>query len=533
MTVWTGLLGGIGLFLLGMQMMTAGLTQAAGSVLRKGLEAATGSRTRAFLVGTLITALVQSSSAMTVASIGFVNAGLVEFGNLVWVIYGTSLGNTMTGWIFALAGAKFSIGTLALPLLGIGMMLRLMFRRRERAAGIGEAVAGFGAFFLGIATLQTAFADLTPQILSLTDLLSGYRWERIVFVLLGIVVTLLTQSSSATIAIVLGAASAGAMAFEQAAALIIGASVGTTSTAFFAAFAATSAARRVAASHIGFNLVAGGVALALLPWLARLCLWLVGGAEHTVPALALFHSLYILIGAAVMVPLSPALVEFLEGRFKNPGRQSTKLRYVDSTLREVPDLALRAIALEFTRILQEHFLLARTRIEGQPLNEAAVTDLVSLGSHIREELSQLSLQSLPSEQIDAITDAIRILIYLNDLSRLTRELPGCPSENIISIAGDGFRRQVCIATTGLQMPLSADIARDYPTDVASSRKAYEEIKSNLLSGMTRGKTSYPESEAAMGYSKTLWDIAVVVQKIQSILLPWLEREELTSSKVNA
>ena len=204
-----------------------------------------------------------------------------------------------------------------------------------------------------------------------------------------------------------------------------------------------------------------------------------------------------------MVPLSPALVEFLEGRFKNPGRQSTKLRYVDSTLREVPDLALRAIALEFTRILQEHFLLARTRIEGQPLNEAAVTDLVSLGSHIREELSQLSLQSLPSEQIDAITDAIRILIYLNDLSRLTRELPGCPSENIISIAGDGFRRQVCIATTGLQMPLSADIARDYPTDVASSRKAYEEIKSNLLSGMTRGKTSYPESEAAMGYSKSL------------------------------
>lgn len=111
--IWASLLGGIGLFLLGMQMMTAGLTQAAGPALRSGLEFATRSRLRAFAVGTGITALTQSSSAVTVASIGFANAGLVSFANLVWVIYGTSLGNTMTGWIVALMGAKFSIGALA------------------------------------------------------------------------------------------------------------------------------------------------------------------------------------------------------------------------------------------------------------------------------------------------------------------------------------------------------------------------------------------------------------------------------------
>lgn len=265
MGIWAGLLGGIGLFLLGMQMMTAGLTQAAGPALRRGLETATRSRLRAFLVGTGITALVQSSSAITVTSIGFANAGLVGFEKLVWVIYGTSLGNTMTGWIVALAGAGFSIGALALPLLGLGMIARMGARGSERIGGTGQALAGFGAFFLGIGTLQAAFADLTPQILSLTGRLAGSPWEREAFVLIGIGFTLLTQSSSATIAIVLSAVAAGSLAFDQAAALVIGASIGTTSTAVLAALGATSAAKRVAASHVGFNLIAALIAFLALP----------------------------------------------------------------------------------------------------------------------------------------------------------------------------------------------------------------------------------------------------------------------------
>ena len=263
--IWASLLGGIGLFLLGMQMMTAGLTQAAGPALRAGLEFATRSRLRAFAVGTGITALTQSSSAVTVASIGFANAGLVSFANLVWVIYGTSLGNTMTGWIVALMGAKFSIGALALPFLGLGMIARLLLRGRERAAGLGEALAGFGAFFLGIGTLQAAFSGLTPQILALTEPLAGAGWERPAFVALGLAITLLTQSSSATITLVLGAAAGGALGFQQAAALIIGASIGTTSTAVFAAIGATGAAKRIATSHVAFNMIAGGLAVLILP----------------------------------------------------------------------------------------------------------------------------------------------------------------------------------------------------------------------------------------------------------------------------
>lgn len=527
--IWASLLGGIGLFLLGMQMMTAGLTQAAGPALRSGLDSATRSRLRAFVVGTGITALVQSSSAVIVASIGFANAGLVGFGHLIWVIYGTSLGNTMTGWIVALMGTRFSIGALALPLLGVGMILRLILRGRERAAGAGAAIAGFGAFFLGIGNLQAAFADLTPQILGLTGMLSGSRWESLAFFAIGMAMTLLTQSSSATIAIVLGAAAGGALVFQQAAALIVGASVGTTSTAVFAAIGATSAAKRVAAGHVGFNLIAGAIAIVLLPVLTPLCLWLVGGAAHVVPGLALFHTSYILIGAAVMVPLNPGVVRFLESRFRKADRQGTSLHYVDATLRDLPDLALRAVALEFSRILRAHFHLARSRIADAPLAEDAQSNLADLGGQLRRELAELGRQPLPPEQVQAMSDGIRVLIYLDELSRHIKEMPDRPAAGILSLAEPAFAAQIAIAQEGLQMPWPAETRHGFVDRVADSRHAYEQIKSRLLAGMTRGECGFAEAESALAYSKTLWDIVVLALKIQTILMPWLEREELVAA----
>ncbi len=505
--------------------MTAGLTRAAGPALRNGLATATRSRFRAFLVGTGITALVQSSSAVTVASIGFANAGLAGFADLVWVIYGTSLGNTMTGWIVALMGARFSIGALALPLLGLGMIARMAARRSDRITGAGEAIAGFGAFFLGIGTLQGAFAELTPQILGLTEGLSGQPWQRAAFVAIGFGLTLLTQSSSATIALLLSAVAGGALGFEPAAAMVIGASVGTTSTAVFAALGATSAAKRVAASHVGFNLITGLIAWLLLPWLGALCRFLAGG--NPVPALAIFHSLIMLIGALAMIPLTPWLIRLLSRRFRAAETRADLPHYIDDTLSAVPDLALRALALEIARLLGESFALAQERLRAAPVDEAAHAALARLGQEVRGRLEAVGRHQLPPEAVEAMSDGIRLLIYLDDLARELRDLAEPPPPPVAALAPTSFALLELAAKEACSLLPDAAALGHLEGQVAESRNAYEAIKTLLLTATARGELPFAVSEAALTHARGLWDLAVLGVKMNRIFLPWFGREEIS------
>jgi phosphate:Na+ symporter len=152
-------LGGLGLFLLGIHLMTAGLKVAAGDALRDVLRRWADSRVRGMMSGILITGLVQSSSAVTVAAIGFVNAGLLTLPQAMWVVFGSNVGTTLTGWLVVLIGINFKIEALALPLLGVGMILFLTGTSSRRGA-LGEALAGFGVFFLGIATLKVTFEGI-------------------------------------------------------------------------------------------------------------------------------------------------------------------------------------------------------------------------------------------------------------------------------------------------------------------------------------------------------------------------------------
>ncbi|MDP1693124.1 MAG: Na/Pi symporter [Burkholderiaceae bacterium] len=155
--------GGLGLFLIGMGLMTDGLKLAAGPALHRILAGATRTRMQALGSGVLVTALVQSSSAVTVAAIGFVNAGLLALGPALWVLFGANVGTTMTGWLVAMVGLEFKVEALAMPLVGLGALLRLTGEGRRRSA-IGTAVAGFGLLFMGIALLQQAFTGLAGQI---------------------------------------------------------------------------------------------------------------------------------------------------------------------------------------------------------------------------------------------------------------------------------------------------------------------------------------------------------------------------------
>lgn len=392
------LLGGIGLFLLGMWLMTEGLKLSAGAALQRILQEATRTRARGLAAGVGITALVQSSSAVTVATIGFVNAGLLQLSQSLWVLFGANVGTTMTGWLVALIGLQFKVEALALPLVGIGMVLRLT-GERERRGALGMAIAGFGVLFLGIGMLQGAFAGTQ---LSLPDVGGGVLGV-IVQLLAGMLLTVLTQSSSAAMAIALTAAQGGTLGLEAAAAVVIGANIGTTIKAILAALGATSNAKRAAAAHIVFNLLTGAVALLLLPWLVgwlrALQEWLGLGAGPAL-TLALFHTLFNVLGVALMWPLADRLSAFLMQRFRSQEEDAARPRFLDETLLQVPSLAVQALAQEIRRAGQE--VLAHWQARRRPPQ-----GLAGLHVAIAHYVTRLHAASMSAEQAQRLTQLLR------------------------------------------------------------------------------------------------------------------------------
>ncbi len=345
----SGMAGGVGLFLLGMWMMTEGLKLAAGPQLRTMLTRATRSRGRGLAAGVVVTALVQSSSAVTVATIGFVNAGLLNLSQALWVLFGANVGTTMTGWLVALVGLKFKIEALALPMVGLGMLLRMGDDGSRRGA-LGMALAGFGVLFIGIDTLQATFTDLATTV----RLPEGTApMDTLVQVLIGVLLTVLMQSSSAALAIVLTAAQGGMLTLYGASAVVIGSNIGTTVTALIAAIGATPNARRAGAAHVLFNALTGIAALLMLPWLVVTMGWLanlLGLGRSMAVELALFHTTFNLMGVVLMWPLTARLTTFLQKRFRTQEEDEARPRYLDTNVLAVPTLAMDALERELRRL---------------------------------------------------------------------------------------------------------------------------------------------------------------------------------------
>lgn len=339
-TVVASVIGGVGLFLLGMILMTDGLKALAGDALRSILSKYTTNRWSAVGAGAGITAVVQSSSATTVATIGFVSAGLLPFSNAVGVIIGANLGTTSTGWLVSLLGLKFSIGKIILPVIGLGAFAKLV--TRGRLAQLGETLAGFGVIFVGIDILQAGMADLAVHF-------DPSSWPqatvggRALLLLIGAAMTVVMQSSSAAVATTLAALSGGTINLEQAAALVVGQNVGTTITAAIAAIGGSAPAKRTALAHIIFNLVTAAVAFAVLPWFTLGIEEIAEdglGGDHAV-TIAAFHTAFNLLGAVMFVPMLPQYARFIEKRFKLKGNPLTQ--HLDASLLQVPTVALDAV----------------------------------------------------------------------------------------------------------------------------------------------------------------------------------------------
>jgi phosphate:Na+ symporter len=510
-------LGGLGLFLLGMWLMTDGLKLAAGPALERILRDWTSSRGRGLLSGVLVTALVQSSSAVTVATIGFANAGLLTLGQAMWVIFGTNVGTTMTGWLVALVGFRIDVTAFALPAIGIGMLLRLTAEGTRRGA-LGLAVAGFGTLFVGIDVLQQTFADAGTRI-DLGALSRPGIAGVLLNVAIGIVLTTLMQSSSAAMAVVLTAAAGDVVGLPAAAATVIGVNVGTTVKALLAALAATPNARRTAAAHVAFNLITGIVALLLLVPLLALVAWMTEALDlDPTPAvvLAAFHTVFNLLGVALMWPLSGPLERVLQQWFRTAEEDEGRPRYLDANVLGVPALALNALALETNRIgdIGKRMLLAALRggPAGSLARERALLDrLVPTVADFVIRIQRIDLSAVTGERLPRVLrllrhyETIAVLAETIEQNRTPEHgLPGGLAPRLAAFrAAVAHHVETVLAepAAGPALP-EADAAADHHAARLHALLAdYAELKESVFDAVAAGALSVDEMDRLLEQSR--------------------------------
>ena len=372
-------IGGLGLFLLGMVVLTDGLHALAGGVLRRVLSRFTRSPLSGAITGATTTAVVQSSSATTVAAVGFVGAGLLTFPQAFGIVLGANVGTTMTGWLVALLGFKLQLGTAALPIVLVGVLVRLFTQGRASSAGF--AVAGFGLIFVGISLLQQGMGGLVGIITP--ESFPPDTWVgRLILFLFGILFTLITQSSSAGVAMALTAVNASAMTVQQAAAAVIGMDVGTTITAVLATIGGSVHARRTGYAHTMYNLLAGcGAFLILVPFM-RAFERFAPQVLASEPELVLvgFHTFFNVVGVTVALIFAHRL-EGLMIRLV-PMKPVPFARRLDHSLLESPAAALDALGttladLAATTLEMVMQLLSTTRTRGMEIRLEQVRQALS------------------------------------------------------------------------------------------------------------------------------------------------------------
>jgi len=496
--------GGLALFLLAMLMMTDGLKVFAGGALKQLLGQWTSTPLRGVFSGMLVTGVVQSSSAVTVATIGFVNAGVLTLRQALGVIFGTNVGTTMTGWLVSLVGLGFKIESFALPILAVGVAVRLL-APGKRYQGFGQALAGFGLFFLGLAILKEAFGGLAAGYGASIAQGGG---NLLTFLVVGFVATFLTQSSSAAIAIILTAAAGGVIGIEAAAAAVIGANIGTTSTAALAVIKATPSAKRLALGHISFNLITGVVALILLPamlWLIRWSADRLGVESRPAVVLALFHTVFNALGVVIMLPWTNRLAKVLERLFCNAEEDLGRPRHLDATLASTPELAVSALRQELFRLrslVNGIVLTAVSRGAATPLvveNRSAA--LRTLGAAIANFIARLRAESMPLDVADELARALLIGRYLNEAARLAPRAHALRRETTRHTHAEvqaAFGKLLADAAECVSLAERTETASgsdaDRTTALDRFQHSYRRTKEVLLAAVVAGRFSVEETD---------------------------------------
>lgn len=359
------LLGGLGVFLLGIEIMSEGLQKTAGQGLRKILSLATANRLAGTFSGFAVTSIIQSSSATTVMVVGFASAGLLTLSQSLGVIFGANIGTTVTAWIVSLLGFKVKIAAFALPMIGIGYFSRFI-KRWSWPHRVGEVMVGFGLLFLGLDLIKEGIPNLkdSPDVLAWISRFSPESiGSRLGLILVGTVLTVIFQSSSAVMAVTIAAAAKGIIDFPSAAALVLGENIGTTITANLAAIGAPGVAKQAATGHLLFNVIGVVWAIIFFNPLIKLVDALIPGVPYGAGEAALlvaiplhisaFHTAFNIINTGLMLPFInqfEKLVLLIRPTEKVKGRPEHELVYLTTPFARVPELAIDAARKEIDNL---------------------------------------------------------------------------------------------------------------------------------------------------------------------------------------
>lgn len=437
------LIGSLGIFIYGMKVFSDGLQKVAGNKLRKILKGMTSTRFRGILTGFTTTSITQSSSTTTVMVVSFVNAGLITFLESTGVIMGANIGTTVTSWIISIFGFKMQITPVAMIMIGV--FFPFMFFGREKLRNLAEAMIGFGILFIGLDFIKNGVPNIqqNPEMFMFLDQFTEFGFISIaLFVVVGTLLTLLTQSSSAAMAITLVMLFEGWIDFPIAAAMVLGENIGTTVTANIAAVVGNVYAKRAARFHFVFNIF-GVVWMMLLinPFLMGIDALMsyadpsvgsvlhatsqVGRANATL-ALSLFHSTFNVINVLLLVGFVPYIVKFVEKYQKEKEDTQTRLKYISSGMMSSPELSISQAHKEielFAKLIDKmHFsieglLFNKQNRQDQFLKKIekreGITDNIEL--EIAEYLTKISGYNLTEEATRRIRNMHSMI---NDLERV-------------------------------------------------------------------------------------------------------------------
>ncbi len=430
-----GLIGGLGLFLFGMKIMSEGLQKIAGEKMRQILASLTNHRLVAALVGVGVTALVQSSSATSVMVVGFVNAGLLSLMQAIGVLLGVNIGATVTAQIIA-----FNVTQYALPVIGVGAALKL-FSKTRRISYFGEVILGVGLVFFGLAVLRQGFDPLraSEDFQQLFMLVGDYK---LLGIAIGAILTMITQSSTATLALTLALATSGLITFEASVALILGENIGTTVTANISAIGTNLAARRAAFCHFLFNFFGVIIMLMIFPMYLKLIAAItpgeadfiiqtqsqadvyassMGDKPHIARHIANAHTLFNVINTLIFLPFIGSLAKISTYFIRGEGRQEIlPVKFIDDRVLNTPPIAIGQARRETKRMAQialstleetNRFLDDNDlrRLPDLEINEATLN---ILQQELMDFLAKLSHRSISADTSVRITSLMNIVDHL-------------------------------------------------------------------------------------------------------------------------
>lgn len=493
------LIGSLGVFLYGMKLMSEALQKVAGNKMRKILAAMTSNRVKGVVTGLLITAIIQSSSATTVMVVSFVNAGLLDLVSAIGVIMGANVGTTFTAWLISILGFQVSMGDLSLILIGAGVPL--LFSRKRIRKSWGEFIIGFGLLFIGLEFLQQHMPKINenPELLrflrNYTDL--GYG-SYLIFLLIGTFLTVIIQSSSATMALTLVMCANGWIGFDIAASMVLGENIGTTITANLAATVANTAAKRAAFAHFLFNMFGVCWVMALFPLFLKgvgaLSVELGIGDPFTdtqsVPvALSLFHTCFNVANVLILIWFTKSLAHIVTRivKPKESAEDAFTLKHIKIGLLSTPEASLFQAKQEIVQYAQNTQDMYRQVVEclHMPSREFETkfekidkledeSDVVEV--EIADYLTKVSESKLSTENTQRIRAMFRVVSEIESIADssliLAKAIARRNEQGIVfpENIDEKLQHMMAIVDESLTV-MCSNLSQDYPN--VKAKKAYE------------------------------------------------------------